>query len=124
MGALPQEGWADGRSMFKRVSLVWKREDLSEEAFRTAWMGEHVQLALGLPRLREYTIDFVTNSAPGSPDGIATLRFDNREDYERAFATPGLRDDLIRTRDDFASSVQVLYVDERVVHRDLGEVSR
>ena len=101
--------------MIKRTSLVWKRRDISEAAFRAAWLGEHVDHARRLPGLREYVIDFIEEAPPGAPSGIATLRFDTRETLEAAFATPGLGEALLRTRDRFAETVQVLFVDEYVV---------
>lgn len=104
--------------MFKRVTLVRKRPELTSRQFADIWRGEHVEHARRLPGLREYVIDFVTDPDPDGPDGIATVRFDTREACEAAFATPGLSADLSRTREDFASSAQVLYVEERVVHRD------
>ncbi len=104
--------------MFKRVTLVWRRADLTRQMFADHWLGEHAQLARCLPGLREYVVDIVDDPGPGEPDGIAALRFDSRHACEAAFSTPGLGEDLRRTRDDFAASVQVLYVDEHVVHRE------
>jgi hypothetical protein len=65
--------------------------------------------------VREYTIDFATEAPPGAPSAIATLRFDSREALERAFSDPQLRENLTRTREEFAKEVQVLIVDECVV---------
>lgn len=102
--------------MFKRISLVWKRPELSQEEFAKLWLGEHADLARQLPKLREYVVDFVENPRPGEPDGVATVRFDSREDCDAAFATPGLGEELLRTRDEFAASVSVLFVDEHVLY--------
>lgn len=104
--------------MIKRVSLVRKRPELTSRQFAETWLGEHADLARQLPGLREYVVDITDDPPPGVPDGIATVRFDTREACEAAFATPGLRDDLFRTRDDFASSVDVFFVDEHVVYLD------
>jgi uncharacterized protein (TIGR02118 family) len=103
--------------MIKRVSLVTKRPELSRQQFIDRWLGEHVQVALQLPGLREYVIDFALEPDGNDPDGIATLRFDSREACDAAFAVPSLRDALRRTREDFAESAQVLFVDERIILR-------
>jgi len=101
--------------MIKRTSLVWKRPELTDAEFRRLWLGEHVAYAKQLPGLREYVIDFVTQGPSGAPAGIATLRFDTREALDAAFSIPELKENLMRTRDDFAQSVQVTIVDEEIV---------
>lgn len=101
--------------MIKRVSLVWKRSGLSDTDFQRIWLGEHVEYAKQLRGVREYTIDFSTGGPKGAPDAIATLRFDTREALDTAFSDPQLNDQLMRTREQFASNVQVMIVDEHVV---------
>lgn len=103
--------------MVKRTSLVWKRDGLSEAVFRELWLGEHVAHAKQLPGLLEYVIDFVTEGPPGSPAGLATVRFETREALDHAFQLPALQKDLLRTRETFADSVKGLFVDEYVVVR-------
>ena len=108
--------------MIKRTSLVWKRPELSDVEFRRIWLGEHAEYARQLPGVREYTIDFVTDGTDGGPSAIATLRFDSREALDSAFNTPGLKENLLRTREQFAASVQVMIVDEcPVVTRGTGK---
>lgn len=110
--------------MIKRISLVWKRAELSDAEFRRIWLGEHVDFAKQLPGVREYTIDFVADAPKGMPSGIATLRFDSREALEAAFGDPVLKENLLRTREQFAEGVQVMIVDECVVvPRESGEKS-
>jgi uncharacterized protein (TIGR02118 family) len=101
--------------MIKRTSLVWKRPELSESEFRRLWLGEHVAYAKQLPGLREYVIDLVRDGPSDAPAGIATLRFDSREALEAAFSVPHLKDNLLRTREQFARAVQVMLVDEHIV---------
>lgn len=110
--------------MFKRVTIVRKRPQLTADEFERAWLGEHIEHARCLPGLREYVIDLVTDGPPGAPDGIATVRFDTREACEAAFATPGLREDLLRTRAEFAECADVLFVDERVIAMDFPQERR
>jgi uncharacterized protein (TIGR02118 family) len=98
--------------MIKRVSLVWKRPELSDAEFRRIWLGEHVAYARKLEGVREYSIDFVPDAPPDIPSAIATLRFDSREALDAAFSIPQLQEDLLRTRNEFAARVQVMIVDE------------
>jgi uncharacterized protein (TIGR02118 family) len=110
--------------MIKRVSLVWKRRELSDVEFRRIWLGEHVDIAKQLPGVREYIIDFVTDTVPGGPSAIAVLRFDSRQALDAAFSVPHLREGLLRTRDQFAEDVKVMIVDEcRVLPQIPGDVS-
>jgi uncharacterized protein (TIGR02118 family) len=101
--------------MIKRVSLVSKRPELSNAEFRRVWLGEHVEYAKRLAGLREYVIDFILEGPPDGPSGIATLRFDSREALEAAFSDPALSRDLMRTREQFARTVQVMIVDEEII---------
>jgi len=101
--------------MIKRISLVWKRSGLADEEFRRIWLGEHVEYAKQLAGLRGYSIDFVTEATGDGPSAIATLRFDSRQALEAAFDVPHIKENLMRTREQFAESVQVMIVDEVVV---------
>ena len=101
--------------MLKRVSLVWKHPNLSDARFRKIWLGEHATLARKLPGVREYKIDFAIEPPVGAPSAIATLCFDSKAACEAAFAEPELRAGLMRTRDEFAARVQILYVEEHTV---------
>jgi len=111
------------REMIKRTSLVWKRPELSDAEFRRIWLAEHVEYAKQLPGVREYTIDFVTEAPEGAPSAIATLRFDSREALDAAFSIPKIRENLMRTREHFAATVQVVMVDEvSVISQEQGEI--
>ena len=72
--------------MIKRVSLVWKRPELSDAEFRELWLGEHVEIAKRLAGLREYVIDFVTEGVDLMGHlASRPLRFDSRQALEAAF---------------------------------------
>jgi len=103
--------------MVKRISLVWKRPELTRQAFRNIWLGEHAVVAQHLPGLREYKIDFVHEAPEGAPDAVVTVCFDTREALDAAFSIPDLKAELLRTREQFASQVQLLFVDEHTVVR-------
>src|SRR5437868_4051701 len=79
---------------------------------RRIWLGDHVEYANQLPGVREYVIDFVTDAPKNAPSAIATLRFDTREALEAAFGDPYLKENLTRTREQFAEDVQVVIVNE------------
>jgi uncharacterized protein (TIGR02118 family) len=101
--------------VIKRVSLVWKRPELSDAEFRELWLGEHVDYARKIPGVREYTIDFTNNGPLGAPAGIATLKFDDEVALDKAFSDPQLNQHLKRTREEFAQHVQIIIVDENKV---------
>jgi len=103
--------------VIRRFSLVRKRPELSREEFLERWTGEHVEIAKRLPGLRGYAIHILDGDAPPY-DGIAITTFDSREDAERAFGAPDLAEGLTRTRDEFASSVEVYFTDEHVVFEE------
>jgi uncharacterized protein (TIGR02118 family) len=105
--------------VIRRISLVRKRPELTREQFLARWTGEHVEIAKRLPGLRGYVIQILDGESP-ILDGIAITTFDSREAAERAFADPDLADGLRRTRDDFAESVDVYFVEE---HTIVGEGS-
>lgn len=100
--------------MVRRISLVRKRPDLTREQFAERWLGEHAQLARRLEGLRSYTIDLLEGEDPPY-DGIAITCFDSREAAERAFADAELAAGLLRTREEFAASVEVRFTTEHVV---------
>jgi uncharacterized protein (TIGR02118 family) len=100
--------------MIRRFSLVRKRPELSPEEFLARWTGEHVEIAKRLPGLRGYVIHVLDGEAPPY-DGIAITSFDSREDAERAFADPALAEGLARTRDEFASEVEVYFAEDHVI---------
>ena len=100
--------------MIRRFSLVRKRPELSREAFLARWTGEHVEIAKRLPGLRGYVIHALDGEAPPY-DGIAITSFDSREEAEKAFADPELVEDLARTRDEFAASVEVYFAEEHII---------
>jgi uncharacterized protein (TIGR02118 family) len=100
--------------MIRRFSLVRKRPELSREDFVARWLGEHVEVAKRLPGLRGYVIHVLDGESPPY-DGIAITSFASREDADRAFADPAVAADLARTRDDFATEVEVYFAHEHVV---------
>jgi len=65
--------------MYKVVTLITKREDMSHEEFERYWEDEHVSKVLELPNVRKYTIaPAISSEAPY--DGVAELYFETVED--------------------------------------------
>jgi uncharacterized protein (TIGR02118 family) len=100
--------------VIRRLSLVRKRPELTRDEFLARWLGEHIEIAKRLPGLRGYVIHILDGESPPF-DGIAVTTFDSREEAERAFADPELADGLRRTRDAFAASVEVYFVEEHII---------
>lgn len=103
--------------MIRRISLVRRRPELTRDQFLARWTGEHVQIASRLEGLRGYVI-YVPEGESSLLDGIAVTSFDSRETAERAFSDPELAAELRRTRDEFAASVEVHFVEEHVIVRE------
>jgi hypothetical protein len=101
--------------MIRRISVVHRRADISQDEFARRWLGEHAEVAARLEGLREYVLYLATDDACASFDGIAVTTFDSREAAEHAFADADLADDLRRTREEFAESVEVCFVEEHIV---------
>lgn len=104
--------------MIKRISLVRRKEGMSLEDFTAAWLGEHADLILRMPRLRGYRVDVIRSwqADPEPWDGIGELWFDSREDLEEAFAS--LADELAANRSSFLSHTSAAIVDEHVIIRE------
>ena len=100
--------------MIRRISVVHRRADISRDEFTRRWLGEHAEVAARLEGLRGYAV-YLATDACASFDGIAVTTFDSREAAESAFADPRVADDLRRTRDEFAESVEVCFVEEHIV---------
>jgi hypothetical protein len=103
--------------VIRRISIVHRRPDISRDEFAALWMGEHARIAARLEGLRGYVL-YLASDMCASFDGIAVTTFDSREVAERAFADPNLVEDLRRTRDEFAASVEVCFVEEHVIVRE------
>lgn len=103
--------------MIRRISLVRRREDLTRAEFLARWTGEHAEIASQLAGLRGYVI-YVPTDESSSFDGIAVTSFDTVEAAQDAFANAAIAEGLRRTRDEFAASVEVHFVEEHVVVKE------
>jgi uncharacterized protein (TIGR02118 family) len=110
------------RDPVKRVSLVRFRRDLDRDACVELWFGEHAQIVQRLPQVREYTVDVFPHPVDdGGWDAIATLRFDSDADLRASIGDPEIAAELLRTRDDFLETAEVMIVQEhRLVAREVS----
>lgn len=73
--------------MIKRITLIYRRDGMSEQEFREHWLKVHGPLAAATPGLRRYVQHHVIESRSRSnvlrPDGIAELWFDSEQDERR-----------------------------------------
>lgn len=103
--------------MIKRVTLLRKRADLTEAAFRTHWAKPHATIALGFGGLSKYTqnrIDRVVwRFGPDrfQIDGVVELWFDSAAAVAAAAQSP-VTDRLIRDEPRFLSGLTGLFVGE------------
>ncbi len=78
--------------MFKLVVLVRRKPGLARDEFERYWMQVHAPMVrTRLPGLRKYVLNMTQPGRDGAVpdiDGVLELRFDNRESYEAAFASP------------------------------------
>lgn len=103
--------------MIRRVSVVHRRPDLDRAEFVARWTGEHAEAAARLAGIRGYVI-YVPERDDAPFDGIAVTTFDSREAADAAFADPEVAAVLARTRDEFAASVDVHFVEEHTIVRE------
>lgn len=83
--------------MIKRISLLYKKDGMSVEEFRTHWRNVHAPIARRMPALRSYLQqDVVTElgllgtgmSAEEIPDGIAELTYADEAASKASLASP------------------------------------
>ena len=76
--------------MLKFIVVLYKRPDLTQEAFRRHLQEIHGPLAKNLPGLRKYVQNFVCPDPKRTPewDAVIELYFDNWSSMEAAWASP------------------------------------
>jgi uncharacterized protein (TIGR02118 family) len=91
--------------VYKCVWLIKFRPELDPEEVRRAWRTSHGALALQVPGIRRYIQNHWIQASTGSEmtyDGSVDCWFDNREAFEKAWASPewkALLDDDVRLFD-------------------------
>ncbi|MBV9221821.1 MAG: EthD family reductase [Methylobacteriaceae bacterium] len=103
--------------MIKRVSLVRRKDGMTQEEFFAHWTGPHAEIVRQLPGLRGLRFGLVRQWMPAEAawDGVGELWFDSVADAERAFATEPHLSLLIADRKKFLKEAQSCFVEERTV---------
>ena len=73
--------------MYKLMIMLYRRDDMTREAFAHWWLEEHAGRARELPGLRRLVFNLVESDEQDLPDGISELWFDSREAAEASYAS-------------------------------------
>ena len=74
--------------MFKRMTLLRRRDEQSTDAFQRHWSQVHSTFVLRLPGIRRYVQNDIVNAPAGvAYNGIVELWFDDEADLRAAFAS-------------------------------------
>jgi uncharacterized protein (TIGR02118 family) len=107
--------------MITRISLLYKKEGLSLDAFRKYWREVHAPIASRMPGLRAYVQQDVTDvlgllggatSAMNQPDGIAEVSFDDEEASKASLSSPEGRE-AVRDLGNFCGAITTYVVNVR-----------
>jgi uncharacterized protein (TIGR02118 family) len=106
--------------MIMRISLLYRKNGMSREAFQSHWRDVHAPLASRMPGLRSYLQLDVTRtlgllgrgSAVTPPDGIAELAFDSAEASQAALASEAGRV-AVADLANFCGAISTFVVEER-----------
>lgn len=104
--------------MTKVQIWVRKKDDMSDEDFKTHWLEKHAPIARdGYEHLTGYTVQLVTRVPEGQErpfDGIATLEWDDRDGFKADMASEAGAagaEDL----NAFAGTFGLLFIEEHTV---------
>ncbi len=101
--------------MIARISLLRKRQDLSQAEFLAHWLGPHAAIARQVPGLR----GLVTYSPEEMPlancDGIGIMWFDSLQDAKDGFTDGPVLRQLKEDRPKFLEDVQVFFAQEHLL---------
>lgn len=77
--------------MFKAMFFLYRRGDLSTEAFQSYSKGTHMPLVEKVPGLKRYVVNHTVLNpagAAGACDAVAELWFDSPEAFQSALGSP------------------------------------
>jgi uncharacterized protein (TIGR02118 family) len=80
----------EDEGMMKVVYVMFKKEGMSREEFRSYWKDTHAPVAKEMPGLKEYVQNHALVDAEGNEppyDGFDELYFESQEAMEEALAT-------------------------------------
>ena len=104
------------------MSLLYRPEGMSPEAFLRHWTEVHGPMVRAMPGVRRYVQDHVVDTllrddaamGPPHPDGLSEIWFDSRDALEAAFASPAGQAALADTAN-FIGRATTVVVAEKVV---------
>lgn len=108
--------------MLKRIGFIRRPAGMTHEEVCSHWLNVHGPLALRIPGLRGYRLNFVDKwIGEGSQDwdGFAELWFDDEESMARGFAA--LSDEIAQDLERFVGTITVGTVQEHILLREQPE---
>ena len=105
-----------GVLMLKRIGIIRRPEGMTAEALREHWLHSHAPIALRIPGLRSYRLNFVEKWDGENTqdwDGFAELWFDDEESMRRGF--DAMKDEIARDREKFIGDITIGIVSEHVL---------
>ena len=101
--------------MFKRMTLLRRRDDLRPDEFQRHWSQVHSTFVLRLPRIRRYVQNDIVDARPAvAYNGIVELWFDDEADLRAAFGSAAGRE-LPADEANFLGGKVVCDVEEHVI---------
>lgn len=95
--------------MTKIVVVLYRKEGMSRQEFRTYWRDVHGAIGARMPGVRRYVQNHAL--ADGAPfDGIAEMWFDSPADMQTAFTSEAAQD-AARDVPNFLSKQQVVMIE-------------
>lgn len=102
--------------MFKLITLLTKKQAMSDEEFARYVLEVHAALAKKMPGLRRYVLNMVQRPPNREPEyhAVAELWFDDRESMKKAFSSP---EGQLTQKDtgEFASGTTTLFIEEHEI---------
>jgi uncharacterized protein (TIGR02118 family) len=109
-------------TMVTRISLLYRKEGMSLDAFRKHWREVHAPIASRMPGLRHYVQQDVTAvlgllggaTSTAQPDGIAEVSFDNDEASKASLASAEGRE-AVNDLSNFCRAISTFVVNVRQI---------
>lgn len=103
--------------MFKLITLLTKKQGMSDEEFARYLLEVHAGLAKKMLGLRRYVLNIVQRPPNREPEyhAVAELWFDDRGSMKKAFASP---EGELTQKDtvEFASGATTLFIEEHEIN--------
>ncbi|MCA0317819.1 MAG: EthD family reductase [Proteobacteria bacterium] len=106
--------------MIKRITILTRKDGMSDEEFGRRWHGQHAEMVRNLPGVCGYTQNKVLPAAgtPADPvrrvDGFAEIWFESADAMASALASPQWTA-IVADAHEFLGAMAGYSIDERVV---------